>query len=62
MSKKQIFVVVVYLLIFGGFGFTVGYSVGTEQQINNQCDYDVNNDGVVNSLDLLVLQKYILDN
>jgi hypothetical protein len=96
MSNKQLLVLVAYLLIFGGFGFTVGYSIKEDQQIiNNQLkeeynelkenydnleteykwklescyqqlgdmqdDYDVNNDGLVNSLDLLGLQKYILN-
>ena len=44
MSKKQIFVVVVYLLMFGACGFAFGHSVGTEQQykINTQLkeEYD----------------------
>ena len=31
-----------------------------QQMGDMQDDYDVNNDGVVNSLDLLVLQQYIL--
>ena len=94
MSNKQIIVI---SIIFIGFGFAFGHSVGIDQQskINAQLkteydelkenydileiqykrdleacyqqmgdmedDYDVNNDGIVNSLDLLELQKYILN-
>lgn len=44
MTNKQIGVLVVYLIIFMGFGFGVGHSVGTDQQykINEQLriEYD----------------------
>ncbi len=33
MTNKQLVVIIVYLLIFGGFGFAFGHSIGTDQQI-----------------------------
>lgn len=32
MSNKQLLVLMVYLLIFGGFGFVFGYSLKEDQQ------------------------------
>ncbi len=44
MSNKQLLVTIAYLLIFGGFGLTIGYSLKTDQQqnINNKLrnEYD----------------------
>jgi len=97
VNNKQLFILIAYLLIFGGFGFVVGSDLTYDRQskINAQLkteydelkenydileiqykrdlescytqlgdmqdDYDVNNDGLVNSLDLLGIQKYILN-
>ena len=40
MNNKQLFVVIVYLLIFGGFGFVVGSDITKERYNGFKITYD----------------------
>ena len=97
MSRKQLLVIMTYLLIFGGFGFAVGGELASDRhtKINSQLkeeydqlrsnydlveieykwqletclqqlgdmqdDYDVNNDGKINTQDYVAIKNYIMN-
>lgn len=56
MSNKQLFVVAAYLLIFGGFGFVVGYSVKEDQQQKINENLKVEYDELKTNYDILEIQ------
>lgn len=49
MNNKQIIVILIYLLIFGAFGFSWGHSVGTHQQLDKINELEIEKENLEQS-------------
>ena len=57
MNKKGIGIILMYFLIFSGFGFAFGHSIGTEQQQKINAQLKIEYDELKNNYDGLEITK-----